>query len=156
MGMNESLRRALAPGQARAFKGAMKRSLFIAAFGMLAACASPASDAPDPNLAFALGHDLSCNASEQRTPDGEVSTLYISLSVPDRGGAGEFCIMTGCEAATFEPTLTRALGWTAIMRTNDRSEYNATLEVARNLRSFTLSEGDGGGVWTGTCSAAGS
>ena len=87
-------------------------------------------------------------------PNGEVSTLYISLSVPDRGGAGEFCIMTGCEAATFEPTLTRAPGWTAIMRTNDRTEYNANLEISRDLRAFTLS--DGGGVWTGTCSAAGS
>lgn len=134
----------------------MKRTLFIAAFSALAACASPASDAPDPALAFALGHDLSCNASEQRTPDGEISTLYISLSVPDRGGAGEFCIMTGCEAATFEPTLTRAPGWTAIMRTNDRTEYNANLEISRDLRAFTLSEGAGGGAWTGTCNAAGS
>jgi hypothetical protein len=134
----------------------MKRTLFAAAFGVLAACASPAADAPDPELAFALGHDLSCNASEQRAPNGEISTLNISVAVPDRGGAGRFCIATGCEAATFEPTLTRALGWTAIMHTNDRTEYNANLEISRDLRTFTLSEGAGGGVWTGTCSAAGS
>jgi len=155
--MNESLRRALAPGQAGVFNGAMKHAILAAALGALAACASPAADAPDPDLAFALGHDLSCNASERIEPSGEVSTLYISLSVPDRGGAGEFCIMTGCEAAAFEPTLTRALGWTAIMRTNDRTEYNANLEISRDLRAFTLSEGvEGGGVWTGTCNAAGS
>jgi len=134
----------------------MKRTLFALTLGVLAACASPPTDAPDPDLAFALGHDLTCNASEQRAPNGEVSTLYISLSVPDRGGAGEFCIMTGCEAATFEPTLTRAPGWTAIMRTNDRTEYNANLEISRDLRTFTLSEGAGDGVWTGTCNAAGS
>lgn len=134
----------------------MKRTLFAAALGLLAACASPAADAPDPDLAFALGHDLSCNAGEHRAPNGEISTLYISLSVPDRGGAGEFCIATGCEAATFEPTLTRALGWTAIMRTNDRTAYNANLEISRDLRSFALSEGAGGGAWTGTCNAAGS
>ncbi|PZO47709.1 MAG: hypothetical protein DCF16_17425 [Alphaproteobacteria bacterium] len=154
--MNESLRRALAPGQAGVFNGAMKHALLAAALAALAACASPATDAPDPDLAFALGHDLSCNASEQRAPNGEVSTLHISLSVPDRGGAGEFCIMTGCEAATFEPTLTRALGWTAVMRTNDRTNYNANLEISRDLRAFTLAEGEGGGVWTGTCNAAGS
>jgi hypothetical protein len=135
----------------------MKHACLAAALAALTACASPASDTPDPNLAFALGHDLSCNASERLESNGEVSTLYIALSVPDRGGAGEFCIMTGCEAATFEPTLTRALGWTAIMRTNDRTEYNANLEISRDLRAFTLREGAaGGGVWTGTCNAAGS
>lgn len=134
----------------------MKRTLFLATLGVLAACASPTADAPDPNVAFALGHDLSCNASEQRAANGEVSTLHISVSVPDRGGAGQFCIATGCEAAAFEPTLTRALGWTAIMRTNDRTQYNANLEISRDLRTFTLSEGPGGAVWTGTCNAAGS
>jgi hypothetical protein len=154
MGIQKSLRRALASGQVGVFNGAMKHALFIVAAAVLAACSSPSANTPDPNLAFALGHDLNCNASEQRAPDGEVSTLYISLSVPDRGGAGQFCIMTGCEAATFEPTLTRALGWTAIMRTNDRTEYNANLEISRDLQTFTLSEGSG--VWSGTCNAAGS
>ena len=138
----------------------MQRALLFAAVLGLAACAACAASPsePDPDLAFALGHDLNCNASEQRSPNGESSTLYISLSVPDRGGAGRFCIATGCEDAAFEPTLTRALGWTAVMRTNDRTNYNASLEISRDLQTFTLAEDDssGGGVWTGTCSAAGS
>lgn len=129
----------------------MKRTLF-AGLAALAACASPAVD---PDLAFALGQDVNCNASDFRAASGEVSTLYISLNIPDRGGDGEFCIATGCEAATYEPTLTRAQGWTAIMRTNDRTAYNANLEISRDLRTFTLRDGDDG-AWSGTCSAAGS
>ncbi|MGD9816697.1 MAG: hypothetical protein AB7Q23_12450 [Hyphomonadaceae bacterium] len=129
----------------------MKRAVF-AGLAALAACASPAVD---PDLAFALGQDVTCNAGDHRAANGEASTLYISLFVPDRGGGGEFCIATGCEAATYEPTLTRAQGWTAIMRTNDRTAYNATLEISRDLRTFTLRERDGAG-WSGTCSAAGS
>lgn len=135
------------------------RILLIAALVSLGACAAaPQSDAPDPTLAFALGQDLSCDASEMTREDGETMTLYISLHVPDRGGAGRFCIATGCEDAAFEPTLTRALGWTAIMRTNDRTEYNAELEIARDLRTFRLRQSDSSGVstWTGTCQAAGS
>lgn len=137
----------------------MKPALWIASLVVLAACASaPVSETPDPDLAFALGHDLSCNASERTDEDGEAMTLYISLHVPDRGGAGRFCIATGCEDAQFEPTLTRAAGWTAIMRTNDRTEYNAELEIARDLRTFRLRQSDSSGVgaWTGTCQAAGS
>jgi hypothetical protein len=78
--------------------------------------------------------------------------------VPDRGGAGRFCIATGCENAQFEPTLTRALGWTATMRTDDRTNYSASLEIARDLRTFTLRQRDSDGVstWTGECSPAGS
>jgi hypothetical protein len=135
----------------------MKRTLFTAALACLGACAS-SSNAPDPALAFALGHDLSCNASEMTQADGETMSLPISLFVPDRGGEGRFCMATGCEDARFEPTLTRALGWTAIMRTNDRTEYNAELEIARDLQTFRLRQGDSGNVntWTGTCSAAGS
>lgn len=85
-------------------------------------------------------------------------TTHISLRVPDRGGAGRFCIATGCEAAQFEPQLTRALGWSAIMRTNDRTSYNANLEIARDLRTFTLRQASSSGTstWTGECSPAGS
>ena len=137
----------------------MKRAFLIAALAGLAACAvAPASDSPDPNLAFALGHDLSCNASDMTRGDRETMTLHISLGVPDRGGAGRFCIATGCEDARFEPTLTRAPGWTAIMRTDDRTNYSAELEIARDLQTFRLRQADSSGVstWTGTCNAAGS
>jgi hypothetical protein len=136
----------------------MKPALLIAALGLAACASAPASDAPDLNLAFALGHDLSCNASEMTPSDGETMTLPIALDVPDRGGSGRFCIATGCEDARFEPMLTRAQGWTAIMRTNDRTNYNAELEIARDLRTFRLRQADSSGVstWTGTCNAAGS
>ena len=146
----------------------MSRTLLIAAISVLAACAaSPASDGPDLDLAFALGSDLNCNAGEMRqcpaggctaTEPGETSTLYISLAVPNRGGDGRFCIATGCEDAQYEPTLTRALGWTATMRTNDRTSYSADLEIARDLRTFTLREASSEGIntWTGECSPAGS
>lgn len=147
----------------------MLRALILtAAVGLAACAASPAADSgPDPDLAFALGSDLSCNAGDMRQcpaggcapgQEGEAMTLYISLLVPDRGGQGRFCIATGCEDAQFEPTLTRALGWTAIMRTNDRTEYNADLEIARDLRTFTLRRADSDGIdtWTGECSPAGS
>jgi hypothetical protein len=148
----------------------MLRTLILtAALGLAACAASPAADngAPDPELAFALGHDLTCNASEMRQcpvggcaagQEGEAMTLHISLHVPDRGGAGSFCIATGCEDAQFEPKLTRALGWTATMRTNDRTNYAADLEIARGLRTFTLRQTDSSSIdtWTGECSAAGS
>jgi hypothetical protein len=137
----------------------MKKVLSIAAFVGLAACAgAPENDSPDLSLAFATGRDLSCNASDMTRADGEVMTLHVSLDVPDRGGSGRFCIATGCEDARFEPTLTRAPGWTAIMRTNDRTNYNAELEIARDLQTFRLRQVDSSGVrtWTGTCSAAGS
>lgn len=141
--------------------------LLTAVIGLAACAASPASESPDPDLAFALGTDLSCNASDMRQcpaggcaagQQGEAMTMPISLHVPDRGGQGRFCIATGCEDAQFEPTLTRALGWTAAMRTNDRTGYNANLEIARDLRTFTLRQRDSGGVstWSGECSPAGS
>ena len=65
---------------------------------------------------------------------------------------------TGCEDANYEPTLTRALGWTATLTTNDRSHMTADLEIARALRTFTLRHSDSEGVstWSGECSAAGS
>lgn len=148
----------------------MLRALILtAALGLTACAASPAADSgANPDLAFALGSDLSCNASEVRqcpaggctaTSPGETMALHISLSVPDRGGQGRFCIATGCEDAQFEPKLTRALGWTATMRTSDRTEYAADLEIARNLQTFTLRQaGENGGsdIWTGECSPAGS
>ncbi len=147
----------------------MSRTLLIAAVMGLAACAaSPAADnGPDPNLAFALGSDLSCNAADMRRcpaggcaegDEGEAMTTNISLHVPDRGGAGRFCIATGCEDAQFEPKLTRALGWTATMRTDDRTNYAADLEIARDLRTFTLRNASSSSIltWTGECSPAGS
>ncbi len=44
------------------------------------------------------------------------------------------------------------------MRTNDRTEYSAQLEIARDQRTFTLSEANDSGIstWTGECSVAGS
>ena len=149
----------------------MLRALILtAALGLAACAASPADDtgaSPDPNLAFALGSDLSCNASDMRQcpaggcaagQEGELSTTHISLHVPDRGGQGRFCIATGCENAQYEPKLTRALGWTATMRTDDRTNYNADLEIAHDLRTFTLRQAGSMGIstWTGECSPAGS
>ncbi|MGE0664545.1 MAG: hypothetical protein AB7H66_04160 [Hyphomonadaceae bacterium] len=147
----------------------MRALLLTAAIGLAACAASPAADsgAPDPNLAFALGTDLNCNSGDMRQcpvggcapgQEGEHMTLHISLHVPDRGGEGRFCIATGCEDADFEPTLTRALGWTAIMRTDDRTNYAADLEISRDLRSFTLRQADSSSIdtWTGECSPAGS
>jgi hypothetical protein len=143
--------------------------LLTAALGLAACAASPAgeSGAADPELAFALGADLSCNASQMRQcpvggcaagQQGEQMEQNISLHVPDRGGEGRFCVATGCEDAQFEPKLTRALGWTATMRTNDRTNYAADLEIARDLRTFTLRQADSSSIdtWTGECSPAGS
>lgn len=89
---------------------------------------------------------------------GETTEIPISLSVPNGGGAGRFCMATGCEDARFEPTLTRALGWTATMTTNDRTSMRADLEIARDMSSFTLRDrsGEGVSIWTGECSPAGS
>jgi hypothetical protein len=165
-----SLRRTLADRQAEVFNARMLRALMLtAAIGLAACAASPAADTgADPDLAFALGSDLNCNASELRqcpaggctaSSPGETTTLPVSLSVPDRGGQGRFCIATGCEDALYAPTLTRALGWTATMRTRDRTEYAANLEIARNLQTFTLRRtGENGSIetWTGECSPAGS
>ena len=99
-----SLRRVLASGQVEGFNRGMKHLLAAAALVSLVACASPAETVGP----VSLGHDITCNASEQRAPNGEVSTLYISLSIPARGGVGEFCIATGCEAATYDLALTRS------------------------------------------------
>ena len=147
----------------------MLRALILtAALGLAACAASSAADiGADPELAFALGHDLNCNASELRScpaggctasSPGETTTLYISLSVPDRGGQGRFCIATGCEDATIAPTLTRALGYTAVVAADDRTHTRADLEVARDLQSFRMRQHAEGTVttWNGVCSPAGS
>jgi len=147
----------------------MKRALLFALLVGLAACAATPTDteSADPDLAFALGRDLSCNAGEAvmcpagGCPDGDAGQsmmLPISLYVPDRGGQGRFCIATGCEDAWYEPTLTRAPGWTARMRTNERTGFDAELEIARDLSTFRLRQADSDGVstWAGSCSAAGS
>lgn len=147
--------------------GAMLRALALGAALALAGCAAIPAENGQSETAFALGHDLACDASEmQRCPaggctaaaPGEAMTLHIALAVPHRGGAGRFCIATGCEDANFRPTSTRAPGWTAIMSTNDRTQYNAELEITRDLRGFTLRQGDSEGVstWRGECNAAGS
>lgn len=133
----------------------MKHLLAIAALAALTACASPEAETPAPVSSASLGRDLTCNASEQREPNGEVSTLYISLTIPDRGGVGEFCIATGCEAATFDLARAPSLAWTGRMRTQDRTDYDANLQISRDLSTFTLTDG-GSAVWTGTCNAAGS
>lgn len=146
----------------------LRAFVLTAALGLAACAASPAADSGhESELAFALGSDLNCNASEVRqcpaggctaSSPGEAMTLHISLSVPDRGGDGRFCIATGCEDAQFAPTLTRSLGWTATMRTTDRTEFVADVEIARDLRTFTLRQADSSGIdtWTGECSPAGS
>lgn len=155
MDKTSSHRRALASGQAEGFNRAMKHVLLIAALVALAACASPA---PSPATGgLAIGHDLSCNASEVVRNDSPPMTIYISLEVPNNGGEGNFCIATGCEDAVFEPARS-ASGFAATMRTNDRTNWNATLEIDRNLRAFTLRQTDSEGVslWRGTCNAAGS
>lgn len=142
--------------------------LLTTALGLAACAASPAADGgAAPDMAFALGSDLSCNASQMHQcpvsgcapgQQGELMELNISLHVPDRGGEGEFCVVTGCEKAEFEPRLTRALGWTATMRTNDRTNYAADLEIARDLRTFTLRQADSSSIdtWTGECRPSGS
>lgn len=141
----------------------MMRSIFLTAVFALTACAAPAADAPPT-----LSSDLSCNAGEvQDCPvggctaanPGEASTIYISLLVPRAGGEGNFCIATGCESATYTtPASTTSGPVTSQMTTNDRTEYRADLQIARDLRTFTLRQADGDGVstWTGECSAAGS
>lgn len=163
-----SHRRVLAEGQAQVFNARMLRTLILtAALGLAACAASPAADTGGQSQTLvALSADLNCNAGDVRqcpaggctaVEPGEQSTLYISLSVPARGGAGRFCIATGCEDATFEPRVSSA-GWAATMRTNDRTEYSAQLEIARDQRTFTLSEANDSGIstWTGECSVAGS
>lgn len=133
----------------------MKHLASIAVALGLAACASALPPSP---ANFDLGHDLACDASEMRSDRGELVALPISILAPTGGGTGRFCMATGCEAAQFEPTTDGASGWTATMRTNDRTSYTATLEISRDLRLFTLRQvdSDGAYTWSGTCSAAGS
>lgn len=142
----------------------MLRILILASVLGLAACAAPAAG-PTVQLP-ALSATLACNGGDVRTcpaggctaaNPGEQSTLYIALQVPARGGAGRFCIATGCEDATYAPLATNA-GFGFTMRTNDRTAYAAELQISSDERSFTLSEGQSefNNTWTGTCSPAGS
>lgn len=142
----------------------MFRTLILAAALSLTACAAPAAN-PVVQIP-ALSADLNCNAGDVRqcpaggctaSQPGEQSTLYISLNVPARGGAGGFCIATGCEDATFTPEPSNT-GFAATMRTNDRTNYAAQLRIAQDQRTFSLTEANDGGTstWTGECSVAGS
>ena len=81
----------------------------------------------------------------------------ISIHVPRAGGAGTFCMATGCENAVIEPTQTRRSGWTAIVHTDERSNKDAELTIARDL-TFTLRDADNLSIitWTGACDPAGS
>jgi len=142
----------------------MLRLIVLASTLALAACAAPAS--PTIVEVPALSAELSCNSGDVRTcpaggctaaNPGEQSILYISAAVPPRGGVGRFCIATGCEDATFTPRPTNG-GFAFTMRTNDRTNYTAELEISSDERSFTLSEGQSefANSWTGACSPAGS
>ncbi len=136
----------------------MKQLLAIAALAALAACASPQPESVQSNSGLAIGHDLSCDAGEVVRDGQEPSTIYISLLIPNNGGDGNFCIATGCENAVFTPATSSTGGYAATMRTDDRTNYNARIDIGRDLRSFTLrqSGSDGTMTWTGTCNAAGS
>ena len=140
---------------------AMRQLFLSCGVLLLSACAAPAAT-DGHGMPAPLGVDVVCNADElvHRRANGAVErmSLPISLSVPGRGTAGELCMATGCEAARVEPTLTRALGWTARVITDDRSSMNAELEISRDRSSFTLRRADSDGVeeWSGFCNAAGS
>jgi hypothetical protein len=109
---------------------------------------------------------MNCNATAMvRCPaggcaageTGETMEQPISIHVPRNGGTGSFCIATGCEDAVIEPTLTRAIGWTAIVRTNERTHKSAELTIARD-HTFTLRDAGSMSIltWTGTCDPSGS
>jgi hypothetical protein len=139
----------------------MRPLILALCIGVLASCAAP-NASEDPGLAQPLGVDTSCNADElvQRAANGAETRMHlpISLSIPARGTAGQFCMATGCEAARIEPTLTRALGWTARVITNDRSSMNAELQISPDRSSFRLrlADSEGSEEWAGACNAAGS
>ena len=137
----------------------MRHVFFALAAVSLVCCAAPAATDAQGS-APPLGVDTACNADEmiQRGADGEETRMQLPISVfiPARGTAGEFCMATGCEPARIEPTLTRALGWTARVITNDRSSMTAEIEISRDRSSFRLSRAEGGEEWRGSCNAAGS
>jgi len=144
----------------------MLRALLLALAAGLVACAAFPPTEPAPAPSFALSTDLNCNATDMiRCPvggcaageAGEPMQTPISIHVPRAGGAGSFCIATGCEDAVIEPTQARSPGWTAIVRTNDRTNKNAELTIARDL-TFTLRDAGRLSIvtWAGVCDASGS
>ena len=144
----------------------MLRTLLLAAAAGLVACAAFPPPEPTPAPAFALATDMSCNATDMiRCPAngcapgeaGEPMQTPISIHVPRGGGAGTFCMATGCEDAVIERTQTRAPGWTAIVHTNERSNKDAELTIAHDL-TFTLRDAGNLSIvtWTGACDPAGS
>jgi len=135
----------------------MKHLALLVVLVALTACASPAPPTPRSG-GLSIGHDLSCNASQVVRGNSPPMTIYISVEVPNNGGSGNFCISTTCERAEFVPAAGSSGGYAATMRTNDRTNWNADLQIDQNLRAFTLRQTDSEGVstWTGTCNAAGS
>jgi hypothetical protein len=144
----------------------MLRTLLLATAAGLVACAVSPPDQPASTLPFALTTDVSCNATHSvRCPAtgcvhgeaGEPMDLPISIHVPRVGGAGSFCFATGCEDAVIEPTQTRGPVWTAIVRTNERTNKNAELTIARDL-TFTLRDAGSLSIatWSGVCDPSGS
>ncbi|MBY0565420.1 MAG: hypothetical protein K2P58_14715 [Hyphomonadaceae bacterium] len=131
----------------------MRQTVLAVCVAALSACASPAGDPPAP-----LGVALVCSAGKFVRGGGAAPVpLPISLTVPATSAAGNFCMATGCEDARIEPTQTRALGWTALVSTNDRSTMRMELEISRDRRSFRLRDtAEDGGEWSGVCMVAGS
>ena len=143
----------------------MKRAFVLAAALVLSACASGAEQSEEAGAW--ISHSLSCNAAEAHVCEGEGCTparddeiwaAPISVVVPALNQSGRFCIATGCEDAEVVPAAATRQAFHARVRTNDRTQMDAALEIARDLRSFRLSWPEDGAVraWAGACEAAGS
>jgi hypothetical protein len=109
-----SLRRVLALGQVGGFNQEMKHLLAAAA---LLSLRRLVRFRPRPLDRRSLGARSQLQRQRAaRCERGGFDALYL-LSIPDRGGGGEFCIATGCEDATYDLALTRSQGWAGTMRT---------------------------------------
>jgi len=144
---------------------AMKRIFILAVLTALTACA--ATNSGDAGGSWLGGTALSCHSDAARACRGAGCDIAaaqdrweapISLTVPALNTTGRFCLATGCEPAQIVPTQTRALGHTARVYTDDRTEMRADLEIARDLSTFRLrwASEDGVNEWTGACQPAGS